>query len=388
MFVFLLTDIPDNNEAVNFNGNEILFNFLIDNLKSFHHHEILFTLEDSYVFPFLVHHRDRDLLENPVPFPHPEVKTNLSTVIQGLLFENCKRCSLNDCPLSEILHPTHNLLTHEPDFKDGQLAKWKCFVKGCSPSLVIFTIVPASFDDLKKLYIRNTSVPGNNPELQETDISLDDQSENPEDEMFSKEVDQVVDMDVNNVHDQENANNKNLNSELLYIPLYVYNGLSSSIINQLVSSNHCEKNDNFMKFVFEYENCVDDQSNVSSAQVITPSQLSEESEIQTKKSKKDSHYFHLKDHCSLIEKSHAKAFVYSVYKYVNSVFLYFCKCVLDFSFLVKLANLHLLTALLYKFLYYLSGDCISFMHYSSVLFFSRLEFLFFQIEVSTFQNRN
>lgn len=334
MFAFLLTDIPDNNEAGIVNGNEILFNFFIDNLKSFHHHEIIFTLEDSYIFPFLVHHRDRDLLENPVPFPHPEIKTNLSSAIQNLLFENCKKCSLNDCPLSGVLHPTHKLLSHESDLKDSQIAKWKCFVKGCSPSLVIFSIVPASFDDLKKLYLQNTNLPENNPELQEADISLDDQSEKPEDEMFSIESDEVVDMGVNNVLDQDNANNKNLNSELLYIPLYVYNGLSSSIINQLVSSNQCEKStDNFMKFVFEYENCIDDQSNVSSAQVITPSQLSEESEIQTKKSKKDSHYFHLKDHCSLIEKSHAKAFVYSVYKYVKFSILYFSRMLIGFFFI-------------------------------------------------------
>lgn len=302
--IFLFTDIPDG-DAV---GNEILFNFLIENIKSFHQHEIMFTLEDSFIFPFLVYHRDRDLQENPVPFPHPKTTSNLLTLNQYLASESLRTCPCDDCPL---LDAAGYSLAHA-DLEDDSIAKWRCFIKGCSSSHVILTMVPASFCDLKKLYPQNFHKPEQSFEMPESDSTKDENNpcEKPEADTFASEMQNVIE---NAVH--ENDDNVSLEFELLHIPMYVYSGVSSSVVNQLISSSQCENiNDSFIKFGFEYENCVDDQSYVSSALVITPSQLSEERETQKKKVKEDYHYLNLKDHCSLIEKSHSKAFVYSVYR--------------------------------------------------------------------------
>lgn len=316
--LLLLFFFPNVVDREGVTGNELLFNYFIENIEEFHNHEIAFTLEDSFIFPFLVHHRDRDTDENPVPFPHPETNTTeLSNLNFSFLTNNYKGCCNLGCSFSEVSDCSRRPLLEQAELKEEYITKWRCFVKGFSSSQIIATIVPATFSDLKKLYPQNFNLPKKDLDVSKINESCNESlvSENPEDSSCPESIQNLPNLDVTESSVLENADDSNSSPELLYIPLYVYNGVSSPVINQLVASSHCEKiEDSFIKYAFEYENCLDAESNNSSAHLITPSQHSEESEAQSKKPKKDSHYFNLKDHCSLIEKSHSKAFVYSVYR--------------------------------------------------------------------------
>lgn len=265
--------------------------------------------------------------ENPFPFPHPEINiSDFSAFSQSIFndqkYQNC--CNFGYSVL-EVSDCSHKPLLDQINVKEEDIPKWRCFIKGCSSSHVILTIIPASFSDLKKLYPHtfNSDVLASNSEASKlTESQTENESnlaENTEDDTKistnskNRDSGSVTESSV-----QENVDEMNSTIDLLYIPLYVYSGVLSSITNQLVYSFESDAiKDTYVKYTFEYENCVDEQSNISGTQSVTLSQYNEETEKQYKRPKKDSHYFKLREHCSLIEKSYSKAFVYSVYRYVD-----------------------------------------------------------------------
>lgn len=301
-------------------------------MKHFHDHEINLTSEDCAVFLHQVHHRERDEATDPeIRFPHPDYTFSTLPLQQTSLidFSSCDKCS-ELSSLGQFVDSSSGV----SDPKKENIPKWKCFVKGYSSSHVTLTLVPATYADLKKLYF-----PCNAVSSETTDGILGDSNacendsapfEAPDADMNENVEGNYVNEHLDDVSINENAEADfsmndnaeadvpvNENSEVDYkksfgLPIYVYNCVSISIINQLVQlQKHIKIVDTYEDNTFECECCSHNDSSSTLEQFVKSTKQKEETKETPKKSVD---VILLKEYCLLLEKAFSRAFVYGVYR--------------------------------------------------------------------------
>ncbi|GFT28929.1 KICSTOR complex protein SZT2 [Nephila pilipes] len=277
-------------------GNALFFDFFMENLKHFHDQEITLTSTDCTVYLFQILHRIHSATSNSsVSFPHPKFTISDLFILKNSSFDlsKCELCA----ELNAASKPGNFILETLSNHIKDCIPKWRCFVKSCASSHVILTLIPASYEDLKKLYfppnpVALEKVKQDNVPVQET-LTKEGNSGTSGSSVTSKE---------NISHGNENEADVSYMNALI-LPIYVYNCISSSIINRLVQTHKCNTIiDKFENHVFECE-CHDIETSKQRSEV------PREDEV-----KKTVDAIVLKEHCSLLEKAFSKAFVYGVYR--------------------------------------------------------------------------
>ncbi|CAL1272334.1 unnamed protein product [Larinioides sclopetarius] len=282
---------PNDGES---SGNILFFDFLMENFRYFHDQEISLTLEDCEIFLYqILHRKGKTTSESSIPFAHPEFIFS-EQLLQKNSLVNLSDCDLCCAAVNKRLNINKQCLPN--NWKDC-IPRWRCFIKGCSSSHIIITLVPATYDDLKKLYFpkisnKNASeneILGNSRASNTSNVDSSEFSELPSSENPNCEVKQVP------------FQNSEMNS--LILPIFVYNCVSSAIVNQLVQlHNNSKITDRYENHVFECE-CHPDPNTLVCTGTHTEAEVKKTVDIHL-----------LKEHCSLIEKAFSKAFVYGVYR--------------------------------------------------------------------------
>lgn len=301
-------------------------------MKHFHDKEIHLTMEDCAVFLHQVHHRERNEATDPeIRFPHPEYTFSSLSLQQSAVadFSKCKKCS-DLGSLGQFLDSSRGL----PDDITENIPKWKCFVKGYSSSHVTLTLVPATYGDLKKLYFpcsavspempdktvedsnsRNVSENENAPSDVPGDENVDDTFENKNLDDASINENTETDASMNDYAEADAPINENVDvddKKSFVMPIYVYNCVSISIINQLVQlQQHIKIVDIYEDNTFECECC---SHNVSSGTLEEFNKSINQKEETKESPKKSVDLILLKEYCLLLEKAFSRAFVYGVYR--------------------------------------------------------------------------
>ncbi|XP_054706833.1 LOW QUALITY PROTEIN: KICSTOR complex protein SZT2-like [Uloborus diversus] len=291
-------------------GNDIMFNFLAENQKCFHDQEIQLTLSDCLRFLFQIHHRKRHLVDHPtVPFPHPRIR--LPKDSPGLnLFINDADCEV----CGELSYYPQELLD---EVEKLEVPKWRCFIKGCSPSHIILTLMPATFKDVRKLHHQilpieptSTVVENENNAVQTDTHAVSNVAELASD--FSRSEDVSTTEICEPVTDCKQIVVPEYHS--LHIPVYVYSCSSSLIVDQLVQQKeNANIKDHYEKHTFDYETLNYDL-NVHPGEIVFLGKLESDSDSPHPRYKDDSDNKIMKQHCSFLDKSFSKAFVYGVYR--------------------------------------------------------------------------
>ncbi|GFR12271.1 KICSTOR complex protein SZT2 [Trichonephila clavata] len=302
MMFSTLHEIQHNGKEGEISGNTTFFDFLMENIEHFHDQEITLTATDCAVYLFQIFHRGHSVTSNPsVPFPHPKFTASGLFIWQSSSIDlsKCEFCSKLSAPSKSEDFSQETL----PDHIKNCIPKWRCFVKSCASSHVILTLIPATYEDLKKLYFP--------PDPNVSEKTSQDKTKAPHIEDYEENSDTSESSTVGNentCHEKENVTDiSNMNA--LILPIYVYNCISSSIINRLVQTHNCNTIiDTSENHVFDCDCHLTETSKHTN-------EVNGEDEV-----KKTIDAIVLKEHCSLIEKAFSKAFVYGVYRSLMSDF--------------------------------------------------------------------
>lgn len=311
-------------------SNNMFFEYFLESLSRLHDQEISLTSEDCAIFLLQVQHREHNNGTDPrIHYPHPEYTVNslLHKQTSFVDFDKCLNCS--------DLRNSEHFIDSCSGFSDAMMKnvpKWRCFAKGYTSSHVILTLVPATYDDLKKLHFPNAAM---SPKI--SDKSAEDSNVVNEEEpsnVCETSIDKIkdeasitenmdvfidekaeADLSINDCAEGDALHNDDNNvayEKSLLLPIYTYNCVSTNIMNQLVQlQNHIKLKDTYEDHTFECECCTHNDFSANS-ELLNESTNQKAETLDSPKKSVD--IILLKEYCLLLEKAFSKAFVYGVYK--------------------------------------------------------------------------